>query len=109
MIRGLTVILILTLGILISSPCYPETVYRTEGRISGIDTFRSMVTVKALALSPVIAYTEFSLSVDPKTKITHKGDPADIFDLLMGSPVSAKFVDRNGTLDALEIAVTGGI
>lgn len=109
MIRGFIAAPIVAFGILISSPCYSEDIHTTEGRISGIDTFRSIVTVKSLALRPIIEYHEINLFVGPKTKVTHKGATADIFDLLKGSPVRVKYVDKNGTLEALEIAVTGGI
>ena len=109
MIINRIAVLVLAFGALISSPCYSETAYAVEGRISGIDTFRSIVTVKTLSHAPVIAYSEVDLFVGPKTKITHKGDTASIFDLLKGSPVRARYVDKGGALEALEIAVTGGI
>ena len=115
MIRNYATALLLAFGILISSHCCPkdsfgqQIVYNIEGKISKIDTFRSIVTVKVLFLSPVIVYKEISLFVGPNTKITHKGEDADIFDLLMGSSVAARYIDKDGKLEALDIAVTRGI
>jgi hypothetical protein len=112
MIRGCIVTLVLVFGILISSFCCPkdilaqQTMRETEGRISGIDTFKSTVNVKSLMLYPVIVYKDVTLFVGPDTKITRQGSAISIFDLTMGCPVNVQYADKVGIPEALSIMVT---
>lgn len=65
-----------------------------EGKVSAIDTFKSTITVKSLALYPVITYKEVLLFVAPNSKIIRGGSDLSIFDLTMGCPVSVKYIEE---------------
>ena len=41
----------------------------------------------------------------PKTKITNKGSPIGIFDLVMGNLVNVKYIDKGDNQEALQVIV----
>lgn len=108
MIRCYIVILILALGILISSPCYggdTRDIYAVEGRISAIDTFRSTIIVKSLVVYPVIKHSEATFFIGPDTEIKRSGSAMSIFDLCMGSTVNIRCVRKDADWEALQITI----
>ena len=110
MVKGCAAALILVSGISIFSLCCPDSLngqstHDVEGKISAIDTFKSIIIVKSLSLHPIIAYKDVTLFVGPDTKIMRKGSAISIFDIAMGNPVNVKYADKESTPEALLITV----
>lgn len=101
MIRAYSIIIMLAIAAGGWALNYCETAFgaqaiiAVEGKISAIDTFKSTVTIKSLAVYPIITYKENLLFVAPNSKIMKSGNVLSIFDLTMGCPVSAKYIEES--------------
>ena len=100
MVKNVILILVLTIAVGGSAlnhceVCFgAQTILAAEGKIDAIDTFKSTVTVKSLALYPTITYKEIPLFVASNSKIMKHGSVLSIFDLTMGAPVVVKYIDE---------------
>ncbi|MBU0881039.1 MAG: hypothetical protein KJ584_05290 [Candidatus Omnitrophica bacterium] len=107
MMRNFILILVLTIaaGGLALNHCEvclgAQTVLAAEGKIDAIDTFKSTVTVKSLALYPTITYREIPLFVASNSKIMKHGSVLSIFDLTMGAPVAVEYIKESGAPNTL--------
>ena len=113
MFRVCIVTLILTLGILIFSPCCTadssdnRVIYVVAGKISAIDTFKSTIIVKSLVTQPVISYINVDIFIGPDTKVMRKDNISinSIFDLVIGNLVNVRYVYKDDVPEALQITV----
>ncbi|MFH1552723.1 MAG: hypothetical protein ABID83_03700 [Candidatus Omnitrophota bacterium] len=99
MVKNVILVLVLTIsaGALALNHCEvcfgAQTILAAKGKIAAIDTFKSTITVKSLALYPTITYSEIPLFVASNSKIMKLGNVLSIFDLTMGAPVAVNYIE----------------